>query len=195
MAIIKYFMKITICILFMVCSFKVCSQDLIYDKEMNFKKAIVEFIDTTNSQKYLNGSKYSVFVMNCYRFDSISKEFCVSIGYILNSYEYKYIAPSHFFTINDKIVLVRIEKGFDISVLEKFDPKIIDDQDKIAILEKLYPEGKGGITYSSQGLIYCESAGKSIKEFFENSDEIPMENSKYKNFPSGRNIRTIKKIN
>ncbi len=172
----KKIISLIVCMLYYATTF---SQVLENMKEDN--PILVEttrFIDKINNE-YINNSRFAVFVIYGIESDS-SKKLCLTISYIMNSYEYEFIESQHYFKYKDNFVIISSSRVFDISLLHDFSPKTITSTDKEKIINTLFPKKRGGITYTAQALLYCIDNNKLSKSFFENSDNLPLDKSIYR---------------
>lgn len=154
-----------------------------------FKEELNFFIDTIKPNSIGRG-KYLVFVANIHYSNSSKNHFCFTLGYILNSFELEYVSANYVYYFKDEIVLISTDRKINNFFIDPCFKKI-EEEDSIKIRKKLFPEEDGGITAITRGYIYCQEADTISKTFYQNSDEIPLEKSIYKYFPSGGTIEQI----
>lgn len=157
-------------------------KDTCRHKEAEALKAELQsFIDSIKPNSPIR-SKHAVFIANLFDIRPLDSTFCFTLGYILNDDEVKYISPEYVYYFNDEIVLIR---GAPITtdIICKLMLKEITHDDSIRISNKLFPAKNGGLTYTAQGLVFCKEKEKIIRNFYRNSDEIPLDYSIYGNFP------------
>jgi hypothetical protein len=148
-----------------------------------------EFINKVN-ENYINNSKYAVFVIRGIETDTAKNSFSFSLSYILNSYNYNSVSPSHYFFIDTNLIIIALNYNFDIKYLDFFKPEKISEKERIMIQKKLFPKEIGGITYSSKGLLIIKSKDEVTSIFFKDSDLMPRDSQRYIDMPQG----IIKKI-
>ena len=148
----------------------------------------LKFIDRINKE-YINNSRFAVFVIRGIESDS-SSNFCLTLSYIMNSYEYEFVEPQYFFKLNDNFVLISVSNSFDINLFDGFSPMKITSIEMEIIINTLFPKEIGGITYTAQALQYCQVKDRVNKTFFEDSEKLPRWKSIYRKMPGG----TIEKI-
>jgi hypothetical protein len=154
-------------------------------------KELSSFIDTVKPHSIGNG-KYNVYVLHLFS-DSQSNKICFTIGYIMNSSNYKYIKPQYFFKLEEEFILVRynqdlLEQNFNFTLPTY---QKIGGSYTVPIVQKLFPSDLGGITGITRGLVYCSDGINYHKVLYDNSDQIPIEKSIYASFPTGGVIELI----
>lgn len=168
-----------------------CNQDTCKFKEAEyFKSELKSFVDSVKPNSIGNG-KYDVYVAHFYHLDPENKEFCFTLGYIFNEYDVQYISPDYVYYVDNEIILIRMDKHKDKKFFNCLNFKKIEESDSVKIASKLYPMERGGITGTTEGLIFCKEKEKISKTYYENSDEIPLEKSIDKYFPEGGTIELI----
>lgn len=143
-----------------------------------------EFIDKVNNH-YIRNSRYAVFILKGIESDSSNKSFVFSMSYMLNSYDYNKASSSHFFYINTNLVIVKNNNKFNIECLKMFDLKKITEIEQTLIQKKLFPQERGGITYSPQGLILTKHQNKVESVFYKHADFMPRDGLINQENPSG----------
>ncbi|OFY71450.1 MAG: hypothetical protein A3G23_11560 [Bacteroidetes bacterium RIFCSPLOWO2_12_FULL_37_12] len=171
-------------------SFAEIKKDSIAIKKKDaFNLELKSFIDTMKGR---NGNlKYFVFVARVFNSKPNGKDFCFTLGYILNEYELDDMDADYVYYFYDEIILIRMGNKTDKTFLEALNLKPILEQDCMKISNKLFPQNIGGITYIAHGLIYCANAEKTLRNFYENEDDIPLEISVYGNFPVGMRVEEV----
>ena len=140
------------------------------------------FIDTVNNYHISNKSannQYIVYALYVYKNTNLDSGICITMGYILNSNDSRYILPTHYIKLGDEYILVRLDNKIVSSDLEgieliKFNTY---QDDAVKIIQKLYPSAIGGFTYYTPGVIFCWDKNKMERKYYENADEIPMDKS------------------
>lgn len=157
-----------------------CNGDSLQNKKLEeFNNELSLFSNSIKTQSIGKG-KYNVFVACFYSSKTSTKDFCFTLGYILNEYELNYISPNYVYYLNNDIVLIKIDKKTKRTFFKNANMRKIEAADSLIIIKKLYPQADGGITYTSKGLTYCNKNEKKERTIFENSDEIPFDKSIFK---------------
>ena len=174
--------KVIIIFLYFFVTLSLYSQQTNDKIDTLLRNKVINFIDTIN-KFYINYDKHAVFVIKSFNVDT-NRNFCFSMSFILNAYEYKYIEPNYYFKYQDNIVLISFGNMFDKSIFNVFLPEKINAETKIKIMDKLCPKEEAA-TYEPPGFLICRINDNIKDTFFENADEIPLEESIFKNFPEG----------
>lgn len=169
-------------------SFKTCPK---FNPGMDFNFSTKQFIDSVKPLCIKNG-KYVVFVAKILTLDTLKKEFCYSISFINNSYEFEAVMPDFVYYFDNEIILIQLSGSGSKYIANYLRLSKILDEDKFKVIDKLYPKDKGFITAITQGLIYCRKGTKAKSIFYSNSDEIPDDKFIYKDFPKNFRIDLIK---
>ncbi len=160
-------------------------------------KEIKWFMDTVNAYYHSYESRnnqYVVYVLYAYKGDKGQEGTCLTLGYVINSNDSRYILPTYYFKIDNEYVLVRLGKGIKPSSFKGIDlvKFNIYNDDAIKIIQKLYPSALGGFTYHPPGMTFCWNGEDSNRTYYENADEIPMNKSIWGDFPQGGQIDLIR---
>lgn len=155
-----------------------------------FNTELKSFIDTVKPNTIGKG-KYMVIVANFYKIDKKNNEFCFCLGVIMNEFELKYMQHDLIYYYNNEIVLIQLPKETDKIILKELNVKSIDKTDSVNIISKLFHESKGGITGTSEGLLFCYKKKSIEKTFYKNADKIPFDKYIYRKFPTGGVIKQI----
>lgn len=157
-----------------------------------FKAEFNLFVDSIKPfhNDFIN--QFVVYVAHFYQINPKNEELCFTIGYILNDDEVKYISPDYVYYHNDEIVLIRGNEA-TADIFQALQIKKIEKEDSLKISKKLLSSKEGAFTYTPQGLVFCKEKEKIIRTFYQNADEIPLEISIDKFFPSGGTIELIEK--
>jgi hypothetical protein len=98
----------------------------------------------------------------------------------MNDDSYEHVKPTYYFKVDSNYILARFCKGFDFKIFNKFSLKKIDTFDEEKIIKKLCPTSYyAGITGTTEAVLYCKYNNNLKKEFFNNSDQLPVEGSIY----------------
>ena len=168
----------------------------IFIKEL---KSFISHRDSISSLYNGDSRKYMVFVANIYFSDTTNKNFCFTLGYILNSNEFLDINPQYYMDIDRDLVLIKLGNGIKPIDIDSLNLKVIktktesaSEEKLVEIIRRLFPYELGGFSYTSDGLTFCESNGKVYKNFYKNSDLIPKEISIWYLVPTGYSVKLIK---
>jgi len=159
-------------------------------QSFDLMQEVRQFIEAIKESSIKRG-KFNVYVMYFHQ-NKESNAKCVTLGYIINSYDYQYVIPKYYFKVDTEFVYVRWSDDFTLEDIRKYvDAKEINTDIDIESIQKLFPGDYGGITGASPGQIICWDNGSYDKTFYENSDEIPFEYSIYENFPEGAVVSLV----
>ena len=169
---------------------------------LNELNLFVHYYDSVSAIYSGDGRKYIVFVANIYYSDTINKNFCFTLGYILNSNEYNNIKAQYYMDFGSDLVLIKFGNGFKREDLKELDLKVIRTKTEFASVEKqveiirrLFPSELDGFTYTSYGLTYWNDGKQNKKIFYDNSDEIPRQISIWGQVPSGYVVKLLREGN
>jgi hypothetical protein len=154
-------------------------------------KSFIKKVNDDHKQYNSTHNEFIEYVLYVYKSDD-QKGICYTLGYIMNSDDYRYILPKYFFKVDNEIVLVRLSKNIAIDSLKGIKLEKLDRYNQIKIVQKLYPSSLGGFTYQPPGMTFCISEGNVERKYYQNADEIPLEKSIYATFPTGGKIEQLR---
>jgi hypothetical protein len=190
----KLSMKVVICIILLLSASaaRVEKSNYTAREAEIFKAEFNLFVDSIKPfhNDFIN--QFVVYVAHFYQINPKDEELCFTLGYILNEFQVKSIAPDYVYYHNDEIVLIRCS-NLTADIFKELQFKKIEKEDSVRIANKLFPAESGGFTYTSQGLVYCKEKERIARTFYSNADEIPLERSIYGNFPVGYKIELIER--
>lgn len=162
------------------------------ENDLALEKEIKWYIDTINKRGNEYTNQFVVYVLHAYKADKGQNGTCFTLGYIMNSYDYRYILPRYFFTLDNEYILVRLSDGLNADCLTGINLQELNKNNQVKIVQKLYPSALGDFTYHPPGITFCWDGENSNRTFYENADEIPMEKSIWGDFPQGGQMDLIR---
>lgn len=128
-----------------------------------FEGILNSYVDSVNSE---GDNEYRVFVAYVYDYEGDSFKF--TLDYILNSREYKYLKESIFYKlVEGEFVLLKTDRvGIKTEELISHDLGFIPIQknQRVKLVQKLYPSVLGGFTYSGMRIVGAYKNGMFTKE-------------------------------
>jgi hypothetical protein len=153
-----------------------------------FLKETTSFIDSIKSGNDIGNGLYTVYVAYLYHVNK--PDFCFTLGYILNSYEFNIIDADYYITVDSEIVLITTEGKtpdlFLINELKRLNVQQFDSFDyskQVRIVQKLYPKDVGSITYEPPGITVSIKDCLIDKKVYKSATDIPEKMSVYHSFP------------
>ena len=155
----------------------ILSQDKVklYDQlDLSVNKQIRWFLDTIHSEGEI--TKYFIFVLNCYKFDTVKNNYCYSISYIMNRHEYNLVNVRYYLKVDTNYIIARFCEDFDTRTFKINPIVVIDSNIEGIVTKKLYPSGYiSGITGTSEAIMYCKENHNFTLVYYDNSDKLPSE--------------------
>ncbi len=132
-------------------------------------------------------------VLDVYREDSLQKGFSISMGYILNSSEFKYVRSKYYFTLGDDIILVHFDKNTTEKDIEPISLLRIKMINEYKLAQKLFPSEVVIVSGQHSGLIaYFNEKGISVEStYYDNDMLMPFERSVFSKFDLKGKIEKI----
>lgn len=198
-------MKYFILILFLIHGYFVSAQSSvieIQDMLKTINSEIDDFIDLVQAKSMSKG-KYQVYILYINDVDYANNKLCFTLGHIMNQDELYLIPSQYYFKRGEELILVmfgdEVTQNFKVTLTSLFTLYSIESESEEVknIRNRLYEtfneresDAPKGITYTPKGLIFCDKNSERSRQFFNDANDIPIENSIYKYWPKG-NIKQI----
>ena len=163
------------------------------DTSMNLIGEVSSYINLEKSKGKERHNQCRVYILDVYKEDSLQRGYATSLGYIMNSSEYKYVKTKYYFKIGEDVVLVQLDKYTNEEYLKGVDLQKVTIVNEYKLVQKLFPNDLVTISYQASGLItnFNERGVKINSTFYERDDQMPFKRSKYRKFPQGGKIELI----
>ena len=139
---------------------------------VDLKEQIESFITFLKNGNYY--SKYSLYIIKVYDYDTVRHDYCFSMRYIANSYEYSELRLTHYFMIGDDAVVLNASNPDIESLFSTCDINTIEKKDVDMLINHLTPYPNSAL-YQSQGMIYCKRGKKIRKTYYPFVSNMPVE--------------------
>ena len=130
---------------------------------VDLKKQIEGFINQIN-----NGRKNNeiLYILKVYDYDTVRHDYCFSMIYILNSYEYNAITMrlTHYFMIGENAVVLNASNQNIESIFSTCSIKAIEKEDVNMLMNYFIP-GKTAL-YEPSGMTYCKRGKNIINTYY-----------------------------
>ena len=156
-----YYENIFVCLL--IISNSISLSQSITSKEYNLENVVIGYMNKIQKEENEFISSFIVYVMYAFKNNDQDSGFCVTIGHILNSDDYRDILPTHYCVIANKEILVRLNKNLKESEIQGLKLFKLDKIKKIEIVQKIYPSAIGRFTHISRGLVFCHNEKRNSR--------------------------------